>query len=255
MVWWKKQKARGSAPVCVGAFSDVGRVRDENEDAYGRFPEEVDGDQLFIVADGMGGHTRGREASTTAVERVRQAYFSDARDSVPDRLRRAFKAANRAVYEMASAVDGPGSMGTTGTALALVDEQAYIAHVGDSRAYRFSAAESEQLTQDHTMVESMRREGLLTEQEARTHPRRGTLTRAIGVKPEVEVDVIDLGTPGRDDRFLLCTDGLADIPEEVLREAVLNNDPQTACEALVERANEKGGYDNATALVVCMDPA
>lgn len=252
MAWWKKHKTQKSSPVCVGAFSDVGRVRDENEDAYGHFPDQAEGDQLFIVADGMGGHTRGREASTTTVEQVRQTYFAASDGSVLGRLRQAFQDANREVYEMASAVDGPGSMGTTGTALALIDGQAYIAHVGDSRAYRFSADESRQLTRDHTMVESMRREGVLTEQEARTHPQRGTLTRAIGVKPEVEVDVMELDTPGPDDRFLLCTDGLADIPEKALREVVLNHAPQDACEQLVQRANEQGGYDNATALVVCM---
>ncbi len=252
MAWWKKRKTQQSAPVCVGAFTDVGRVRDENEDAFGQFPEEAEGDQLFIVADGMGGHTRGREASTTTVEMVKQAYFDGRRGSVPDRLTRAFQRANRQVYEMARAVDGPGSMGTTGTALAMVNGNAYIAHVGDSRAYRFHPDGFQLLTKDHTMVEAMRREGLLTAEEARTHPRRGTLTRAIGVDPEVEVDTIELGAPRADDRFLLCSDGLAEIPDDELQEVVLNRTPQEACEELIDRANERGGYDNATALVICI---
>jgi len=253
MVWWRKQKAKDSSTPCIGAFSDVGKVRGENEDAYGHFPEDAEGDQLFIVADGMGGHSRGREASTTTVQQVRETYFSAAKNDAAGRLEEAFKEANREVYAMASEVDGPGSMGTTGTALALVGGEAFVAHVGDSRAYHFTANETRKVTQDHTMVESMVREGLLTENEAQTHPRRGTLTRAIGVRPELTVDVVKLGPPHAEDRFLLCTDGLSDIPVSELRDVVLGATPQEACEALVERANEQGGYDNATALVVCVE--
>ena len=235
-----------------GAFSDVGRIRSENEDAYGCFPDEAEapGDQLFVVADGMGGHIRGREASTTAVKIMQRAYFGAPDRPVMERLAQAFEQANAQVYALAQDNEQGETMGTTGTALALQDGVAYVAHVGDSRAYCINEDESRLLTSDHTMVEQMRREGLLTDKEARSHPRRGTLTRAIGAAPSLEVDVMEIGTPRPGDRFLLCTDGLSDIAADELREAVLTLPPQEACEKLVERANEQGGYDNATALIV-----
>lgn len=259
MAWWNKQKkSEPDASICFGARSDVGRIREENEDAFGHFPEQAsddEADRLFIVADGMGGHSRGREASTTAVEVVQQTYFDTPDRPVTERLTEAFQRANTQVYQMAREDGKVDTMGTTGTALALVDGQAYIAHVGDSRAYRISDEDCEQLTHDHTMVEEMRREGLITKQEARSHPRRGALTRAIGTEPDVRVDVIEAGMLRVGDRFLLCSDGLADIPEEEVRDVVLGYPPQEACEQLVQRANKRGGYDNATALVIYISDA
>ena len=253
MAWWnRKNKSKPNVSIHVGAFSDVGRTRNENEDAYGYFPEQpTDGaDRLFVVADGMGGHTRGREASTTAVAVMKRVYFAARGKPTEARLEEAFQEANAEVYHLADANGTGDTMGTTGTALALADGHVYLAHVGDSRAYRINESGDEQLTRDHTMVAEMQREGVITAQEARTHPRRGTLTRALGTQPRVEVDVIDVGTVQRGDRFLLCTDGLADLPADELREAVRQRTPQDACEYLVRCANEQGGYDNATALIL-----
>lgn len=247
---WSSTESSENAPISIGVASDPGVVHDENEDAYGSFPADDGTERLFVVADGMGGHTRGGEASTTAVQVVKETYFADAEGTVPDRLRRAFHRANGAVYEATETGGKTGLMGTTATALVLFDEQAYIAHVGDSRAYRFRPNGSQQITRDHTLVQQLQRDGTITEEEARTHPRRGTLTRALGAEPTLEVDLIEVGATQPGDRFLLCTDGLEDLPEGVLREIVLNNAPQAACEQLVQRANEQGGYDNATALVV-----
>lgn len=254
MNWWNRQKKAASSGVSVeyGVYSDVGRTRSENEDAYGIYPG-TDGDvadRLFVVADGMGGHERGREASTTAVQAMQHAYFDPPDRPATERLIQAFQAANAEVYRMARE-DGAGTtMGTTATALAVVGERAYVAHVGDSRAYRIAGEDIEQLTQDHTMVDAMRREGLLTAQEARHHPKRGALTRAIGTEPRAQVDIIDAGALRAGDRFLLCSDGLGALSEAELREVVRDHAPQAACEQLVERANARGGYDNATALVV-----
>jgi protein phosphatase len=253
MDWWEEHETQESAPVSVGATTDPGHVRDENEDTYGAFSAQEESEQLFIVADGMGGHDHGREASTTAVRVVEETYFSDRAKSVPDRLRFAFQRANEPVHAKAETQDGRASMGTTATALSLVAGRAYLAHVGDSRAYRFRPDESQQLTHDHTVPQKMRRNGILTPEEARTHPRRGTLTRALGTEPTVEVDLVETGTLRSGDCFLLCTDGLENLPQEVLRDVVLNNEPQPACEQLVERANEQGGRDNSTALVVCIE--
>lgn len=252
---WDNHTTWESGLVSVGAASDTGVVRDENEDAYGHFSPQGESSRLFIVADGMGGHVRGHEASTTTVAVMKDAFFGERSGSVLDRLRRSFHRANSRVYVASEASSETDTMGTTATALALAGGRAYIAHVGDSRAYRYRSGKGQQLTYDHTVARELQRRGVLTEQEARTHPRRGVLTRAVGVNPTVEVDLIEIGALQSEDHFLLCTDGLDKLPRAALREVVLNNPPQPACEQLVHRANERGGQDNATALVVRMEPS
>ncbi len=250
MGWWNEQASKNSAPISAGAASDTGVVRDRNEDAYGEFVSQETEERLFIVADGMGGHERGQEASRTAVAAVHETFFNIRRGTVLERLRHAFHEANERVYGDAENRKTGGSMGTTATAVALVEGEIYLAHVGDSRAYCFRANESRQLTRDHTVAREMQRRGTLTAEEARSHPRRGTLTRAVGVEPTVEVDLREVGPFQAGDHLLLCTDGLENLSETVLRETVLDNSPQRACEQLVQRANDRGGHDNATALVV-----
>lgn len=252
---WKNRKTGESGLVSMGVVSDTGVVRDENEDAYGHFSPQGESSRLFIVADGMGGHVRGDEASTTTVAVMKDTFFGERSGSVLDRLRRSLHRANSRVYVASEASTDADTMGTTATALALVGGRAYIAHVGDSRAYRYRSGKGQQLTHDHTVVREMQRRGVLTEREARTHPRRGILTRAVGVNPTVEVDLMEVGALQPEDYFLLCTDGLDKLPRAALREVVLNNPPQPACEELVHRANERGGQDNATALVVRMEPS
>lgn len=250
MDWWKENTSQDSGPVTVGAVSDPGVVHDENEDAYGNFSPQGVPERLCVVADGMGGHERGQVASRTAVAVVKKTFFGDRESSVLERLRRAFHRANDRVYESAENHEREALMGATTTAVALVEGDAYVAHVGDSRAYRFRANESQQLTRDHTVARKMQRQGVLTAEEVRRHPRRGTLTRAIGVDSTVEVDLKEAGPFQPGDHLLLCTDGIEDLSEKVLREVVLDNAPQRACEQLVQRANDRGGHDNATALVV-----
>lgn len=250
MSWWNEPTSQNSAPVTAGAASDAGLARDENEDAYGDFASQEAEERLFIVADGMGGHERGQEASRMTVAAVQDTFFGVREDTVLERLRRALCEANERVYGEAEKRETEGSIGTTATAAALVEGIVYLAHVGDSRAYRFRADESQQLTRDHTVAREMQRRGALTAEEARSHPRRGTLTRAIGVEPSVDVDLKEIGPFRAGDRLLLCTDGLNSLSDTVLREAVLGHSPQRACEHLVQRANERGGHDNATALVV-----
>ena len=248
---WRRQNRPLS--IRFGAKSDVGRVRSENQDDYGRFPElraERDGDQLFIVADGMGGHEDGGRASRTAVEAARDAYFEEPGRPVEERLRHALEAANLRVYEQAHAGGVPKKMGTTCTALALTDAEAYLAHVGDSRAYLIHKRGISQLTQDHTLVDALRREGVLTEAEAERHPQRHALVRAIGIEPEVEVDVQRLAPPSPGDAYLLCSDGLARVSNVEIRDVVRAETPQQAAERLVDLANERGGHDNVTVLVV-----
>lgn len=248
---WK----RNSRPLAVrfGAKSDVGRVRSENQDDYGRFPElrsERDGDQLFIVADGMGGHEDGGRASRTAVEAARDAYFENPDRSIEDRLRDALETANTRVHEQANAGNMAKRMGTTCTAIAIVEDEAFLAHVGDSRAYRINKQGIAQLSHDHTLVDALLREGVLTEAEAERHPQRHALVRAIGIEAEVEVDVEHLDPPTPGEAFLLCSDGLARVTDIEIRDIVRSGTPQEAAETLVDLANERGGHDNVTVLVI-----
>jgi protein phosphatase len=228
-------------------------VRSENQDAYGCFPEKNSDDaeeRLFIVADGMGGHMGGKEASRIALAEVPRVFFGEQVKTVHERLQDAFAEANERIYEKAQEGNGFDRMGTTCTALVVKEGEIFIAHVGDTRAYRIDQDEIELLTADHTLVEEMRREGVLTEAEARTHPRRNTLTRAMGVEPNLNVDVYDIGSLKSDHRYLLCSDGLSEVTREELKRVVLNLAPQNASDRLVEMANERGGHDNVTVLVL-----
>ncbi len=250
MSWWKHKR---SSNIAYGAYSHVGRVRSENQDAYGCFPEQATNghdERLFIVADGMGGHAGGKEASRIAIDEVPGAFYESRDQAMPDRLRTAFNQANGKIYDKAHSEAGFERMGTTCTALALVEGQICIAHVGDTRAYLIAEDGITQLTKDHTLVEEMRREGVITDDEARVHPRRNTLTRALGVEPDLDVDVYDIGAMQSEQRFLLCSDGLAAVTPDELLKVVLATEPQKASEQLVALANERGGHDNITVLIV-----
>lgn len=232
--------------------SHVGRSRTENQDSYGIFPDGAGGDEpcLFVVADGMGGHEHGREASETAVRVVHDTFIATQEASVEQRLERAFQAANREIFGPVPAGGHHEKVGTTCTVCAFVDEHVYLAHVGDSRLYRIRNGRMRQLTTDHTWVDEMCREGVLTTEEALNHPRRHTLTRAIGTSPTVTVDVEGLGAPKPRDVFLLCSDGLLPVDEHEIERTVANHPLQDACDRLVEMANDLGGHDNVTVMLI-----
>jgi PPM family protein phosphatase len=248
MIWPR----RNGAPPRFAAHTDVGPVRQQNEDAYGAFGPSDGlpvGHHLFVVADGMGGHVGGQEASALAVETVSEVFFQSSA-APEERLRDALIQANERVWDRARRDRGTETMGTTCTVLWFSDGRAYLGHVGDSRAYRVERGKLKQLTRDHTLVEELRRNGTLTEAEARVHPRRNALTRALGIAPEVDVDVRPLGPLKRGDRFLLCSDGIAPITPAEIASVLKNQDPDAACRTLVARAAEAGSTDNATALAV-----
>ncbi|MFQ5570994.1 MAG: protein phosphatase 2C domain-containing protein, partial [Rhodothermales bacterium] len=144
-------------------------------------------------------------------------------------------------------------MGTTCTAMALVDGHVHMAHVGDSRAYRIDEQGIEQLTHDHTLVEELRRQGVLTADEARNHPRRHALTRAMGIEPTLEVDVLEAMPIQSPQTYLLCSDGLAPVVNEEIRQVVATHPPQEASERLVQMVNERGGPDNVTVLLITIN--
>jgi protein phosphatase len=227
--------------------TDVGRVRNANQDL------PFEGPNLFAVADGMGGHVGGEVAARVAVEALQSAF---ARQPSVTGLREAVAEANTAVWERSQAQDGLRGMGTTLTAAALVAQGdgrdvIALANVGDSRAYVFSDGAITQVTADHSLAEEKVRHGELTEAQAAVHPHRHILTRALGVSPEVDVDLWELHLQAGD-RILLCSDGLTNEvdPAEIARILADEAEPSDAAKALVRAANAHGGNDNITVVVI-----
>lgn len=231
----------------TASLSDTGRVRSENQDAWGEF-RSADGARLLVVADGLGGHAGGRVASRTAVATIGETF--EAGDDSPECvLRRGFRAANERVHRLGVERWPLVGTGTTAVAVALHREGAWVAHVGDSRAYRWRDGCLELLTEDHSWVSEQVRQGRMTPEEARTDPQRNALLRSIGHAPDVEVDLARL-EPRAGDRLLLCSDGLwGELDEAVLAELLGRLAPGPCVEALVARANLAGGHDNVTATV------
>jgi len=229
------------------ALSDVGRVRKNNEDSW-----HADG-RVFVVADGMGGHQAGEVASSVAVERF-LGYDLENRHLPPmKRLNEGILAANDLLASMAAETPGLEGMGTTFTALVL-EEGAFLGHVGDSRAYLLRDGRLTSLTRDHSLVAKMVREGFLTPRQARVHPRRNVILRALGMERRL---VVDLASPDlrAGDRVLLCTDGLTSGLDDEELEAILAGveDPEECCRRLVMEANARGGEDNITVVVIDLE--
>lgn len=238
--------------LCAGGRSDVGLRRRTNEDRFG----EDAGVGLYLVADGMGGHTAGQVASALAIDTTLDAVRAGTvgEGSLSERLRRAVAVANSRIFSAAQARPEYTGMGTTLVALLVEGARAAIAHVGDSRAYRVREGRIRQLTDDHSVVGELQRRGAISADAAREHPHRHVLTRAVGVRPEIEPDLSEVGLePG--DVFVLCSDGLTHHvrDEEIAREVAAPGEPSEACRRLVELANVRGGEDNVTVLVVRCD--
>jgi protein phosphatase len=253
-------------PVQWAATTHPGIRRTSNEDSYAARPDLG----LFIVADGMGGHVAGEVASRIAVDAI-EAFIGETANEESTvtwphpidpilgldgtRLKSAFHLANRRLAdEVAAAVDLRGMATTASTVLLKDDSRAMLAHVGDSRIYLFRDNELERMTDDHSWVEEQMRAGLLSPLEARQHPWRNVVTRALSGGEDPEVDVKELALqPG--DRLLLCSDGLSSVVaddriEEIMRAQPV---PTEACQALVDEANGNGGPDNVTTLILQID--
>ena len=245
----------------VGSRSDAGRVRENNEDSFSLAPEI----NLYVLSDGMGGQASGEVASRLVTETIvaycREAQVNPATaltgiriTGVSDnsnRLASAIRLANRIVLQAAEHAPEQHGMGATVVAIWLADQRMSLAHVGDSRAYRMRGAAFEQLTQDHSFVAEQIRRGSMTEQEAATSNLQNVLLRALGVDPEVQVEV-DEHPLLEGDTILLCSDGLTRELSDAQIAAVLGDahDAQDAANRLVDLANRAGGEDNITAIVV-----
>ena len=244
-----------------GARSDPGRVRGNNEDSFRLAPEIG----LFVLSDGMGGLEAGEVASRLAVETVVEhceqaeadpslAVFGKHIEGVSDtcnRMASAVRLANTAIYENTKNKGGKAAMGATIVVVRFIEDRACIAHVGDSRAYLLRAGQFDQLTEDHSFVADQVRRGMLTEEEASRSKMHNVLTRALGIDPQVDVDVTEeLLMDG--DTYLVCSDGLFRELSNAQITGVLaeTDDPQRAASRLVDMANQAGGGDNITVIVL-----
>ncbi len=240
----------------VAQLTDVGRKRSQNEDnmAY-VIPKDAQvmarNGALFIVADGMGGHAAGEVASEIAVDTVTNFYYQqDDIEDIPGSLINAIRRANALIHQRAAENMLRSGMGTTCVSAVMRGTMAYIANVGDSRAYMVRHGQIRQVSQDHSWVEEQVRAGLLTKDQARSHSQRNVITRSLGTQSDVEVDVFSERLE-EGDSLILCTDGLSgSVSEDELRAIVSQYQPQESVYHLVERANENGGPDNITAIVV-----
>ncbi len=232
-------------------LTDIGCVREENEDAIGYWPHE-DG-LLFAVADGLGGHNAGQVASALALEVLaREMDRAPGNWPLEKRLRRAIQEANIAIHQKGITVPELRRMGTTITASAVVGSELVAAHVGDSRLYRLRDRQLTQLTKDHTWVWEQVEYGILSPEEARNHPRRHMLTRSLGQHLIVGIDV--LRTDARNgDLLFQCSDGIHSLLADAeMAEIIQTHPPEAACRTLVEIGRERGGNDNMSVQVAAV---
>lgn len=225
-----------------GSRTDVGCVREHNEDSLAVAPP------LYVVCDGMGGHAAGEVASEIAVDVIAQSAPDHANAAA---LGQAVEEANLAIIKAAREGVGRAGMGCTCTAAILEKDRLVIAQVGDSRAYLLHHGKLQQLTRDHSLVADLIEAGQITEAEARVHPQRSVITRALGSDPRTAPDLFEISVEAGD-RLLLCSDGLSTMLEDNQIEKILasSDDPQRCAAQLVNEAIGRGGYDNVTVIVV-----
>ncbi len=250
-------RASGTLDVRACGLSDVGRVRAHNEDSY-----EIDTDhRVYVVADGMGGHRHGEVASRIAVEAVR-AWMDDNGQTGAEHsgltphtasLKTAIESAQNAVQKAVEKDVSLVGMGTTVVAMTVAGNSAGVAHVGDSRAYRYRDSRLERLTKDHTWVGEQVGAGLLSEAQAKVHPLRNVVTRALGGRGGVAVEVSETEVEAGD-LYLLCSDGLTTMlgDDEIERHIHQASSIEEACESLVSSSNLGGGLDNITVVMLEM---
>ncbi len=237
-------------------MTDNGKQRDHNEDNYLAQPLDA-ASGLFVVADGMGGHSAGEVASKLAIEAIYQSAIAQwgvvQQSGTPDTIRQMFadwiKDANTRILTAGQAQGN--NMGTTLTAALVVNGAVYAANVGDSRTYLYRSGQLHPLTRDHSLVASLVQAGLLKPEEIYTHPQRNQIFRSLGQQKNVNVDVFDPVPLGHEDRLVLCSDGLWEMVHEPQMQTILAHylEPKDACAALIQAANQNGGEDNITVVI------
>lgn len=247
----------GSDFVKVGAYTDTGKVRQINEDSY-YVPEDLEnGVPLFVVADGMGGHNAGEIASHEAVKEVvriiTKKFETTLRDdhSLMTLVKESIRNANKKIFQQSIGDSGLDGMGTTLTVMLVCNEKMYIGHIGDSRVYVVRRGKITQLTKDHSYVEQLVNNGTITREQAAKHPHKNVITRALGIEERIEIDT-HIRRLYKKDTIILCTDGLTNmVTDEQIKEVVSQSDScDIIAEDLVKQANNAGGEDNSTVVVI-----
>ena len=243
--------------VQVAGMSDLGCQRENNEDRYSYWEPASDAEfekkgRLAIVADGMGGHEGGQEASRIAVEVIEQAYAQSGEGDPQSQLLAGFREAHQQIVRYAGEHLEFRGMGTTATAIVVLANRLYYAHIGDSRLYRVRGQQISRLTRDHSYVGRLFENGVITAEEAESHPQRHILTAALGTGPEFTPDSPEQPIPlEAGDTLVLCTDGLwGPLSDAEIQQAVTANPPSQACQALIDMARKRGGPDNITLQVL-----
>ena len=236
------------------ANSDIGKVRDMNQDSY-YISDKDDKIKLYIVADGMGGYKGGEIASKLAIESSKNYIINNfdqikkERDQIIELIKNAIEYANMIVYEKSKEVPELAGMGTTIDVCLIYLNRIYIGHIGDSRVYRLRKDFFRKLTVDDSYVEQLVKEGNITKEEAYNHPKKNMLTKALGCTAFVEPTVLVKGFM-KGDILLMCTDGLTNMLKEDKICEIIKQNSEQASKELVKKANEQGGYDNITAVII-----
>ncbi len=236
------------------AKTDIGKARDMNQDYYYISPENSQ-INLYILADGMGGYTGGEIASKLATISAKNYIESNFEETLTEKeeivklIKNSMEYANMVVYEKSKEDKELEGMGTTLEVCLIYNNIVYIGHIGDSRIYIQREEKLKKLTIDHSYVEKLVKDGTITKEEAINHPKKNMLTKALGCMAFVEVDVTEVDLH-KDDIILICSDGLTNMVEEETINNVIKEDYKSAPEKLIELANNNGGYDNITALVI-----
>lgn len=250
---FKRSHVPGIFEIQISGACDPGIARDHNEDAISIQEDDGRGYLLTIVCDGMGGHSAGEVASALAVGVISEYIEREfGGDKTPDQLlQEGFALANERIDEQAQANPSAHGMGCTCVAVMGVKDRMWIGHAGDSRLYRVRDAKAEQITVDHTMVQELVDQNLITPEQAATHPYRGRISRCLGHGKHKSGASINELTFEKGDNLLLCSDGLSDVvPVEEIQALVGQRDVRDATRRLIEAANKHGGPDNISAIVM-----
>lgn len=236
------------------AKSDVGKIREKNEDYYS-ISESLDEVQLYILADGMGGASGGEIASKLAVEKAKKYILNNFKEIEKDKesiiqlVASSMEYANMCVYEQAQENKELEGMGTTLEIVLIYNNRAFIGHIGDSRIYRIRKAIIRKLTQDHSYVQKLVKDGTITPEQAEKHPQKNILLKVLGCNAFIEPDVMVKGFL-KDDVLVMCSDGLSNMVTQDDIYKMASGNIEQATVDLVDKANENGGYDNITVVII-----
>ena len=238
----------------VFAKSDIGKIREQNQDYY-YIPSSDSDLQLYILADGMGGYKGGEIASKMATEAVKEYVHLNfpktegLKERILELVRQAAIYANKVVFDKSKEVQELEGMGTTLDICLIYNNKAYIGHIGDSRIYRIRKGVMRKLTKDHSYVQKLVEDGTITREEANVHPKKNMLIKALGCTPFVEPDIRARNIE-KNDILIMCSDGLTNMVTEEKIFSIIQDNPQNAADILIEEARNAGGYDNITVVII-----